>query len=224
MRRIRWATIGLAVALLGSVTVGTTTATGLPGRTAAEKPAATEIGVTADEIRVAVVADVDNQFAPGVFQGSVDGVKGWAKFVNAHGGLAGRKVVVDFIDSKLTADDARNAVIKACAEDFALVGTTAVFLNNVDDVRGLRRPRRRRDRHPGPRRGGARAGAAVLTDDLRGRTHPRSSARRRTTTPRPTRATPAEPSTTRGSSARTSTAATSSRATSRRRRTPTVRR
>jgi hypothetical protein len=105
-------------------------------QTDGEKPAASEIGVTADEIRVAVVADVDNQFAPGVFQGSVDGVKGWAKFVNAHGGLAGRKVVVDFIDSKLTADDARNAVIKACAEDFALVGTTAVFLNNVDDVEG----------------------------------------------------------------------------------------
>ena len=35
--------------------------------------------------------------------------KGAAKYINAHGGLAGRKVVVDFIDSHLSADDARNA-------------------------------------------------------------------------------------------------------------------
>ena len=70
------------------------------------------------EIRIAAVADVDTPLAPGIFQGSVDGVKGWAKYVNANGGLAGRKVVVDFIDSKLSADEARNAVIQACPNDF----------------------------------------------------------------------------------------------------------
>jgi len=99
-----------------------------------EEPTATEVGITDKEIRIAVVADVDNPIAPGTFQGSVDGVKGWAKFVNANGGLAGRKVVVDFLDSKLSADEARNAVIKACAEDFAIVGTSAIFMNNVDDI------------------------------------------------------------------------------------------
>ncbi len=61
-------------------------------------------------------------------------MKGWAKYVNANGGLAGRKVVVDFLDSKLSADEARNAVIQACQDDFAIVGTSAVFLNNVDDL------------------------------------------------------------------------------------------
>jgi ABC-type branched-subunit amino acid transport system substrate-binding protein len=100
----------------------------------AEAPAASDVGVTAKEIRVAVVADVDNSFAPGLFKGSVDGVQGWAKYVNKHGGIAGRKVVVDFLDSQLSADEARNAVIKACSEDFALVGTSALFLNNVDDI------------------------------------------------------------------------------------------
>jgi ABC-type branched-subunit amino acid transport system substrate-binding protein len=99
-----------------------------------DKPTATEIGVTDKEIRVAVVADVDTALAPGLFQGAVNGVKGWAKYINANGGLAGRKVVVDFIDSKLNADEARNAVIKACSEDFALVGTAALFLNNVNDI------------------------------------------------------------------------------------------
>jgi hypothetical protein len=96
----------------------------------------TEVGVTPDQIRLAVVADVDNPLVPGFFAGAVAGVKGAAKYLNAHGGLAGRKVVVDFIDSHLSADEARNAVIKACADDFALVGTSALFLNNVDDMIG----------------------------------------------------------------------------------------
>jgi ABC-type branched-subunit amino acid transport system substrate-binding protein len=98
-----------------------------------EKPEASEVGVTADEIRIAVIADIDTPVAPGLFKGSADAVEGFAKYINKTGGLAGRKVVVDVIDSKLNADEARNAVIKACAEDFAMVGTAALFLNNIDD-------------------------------------------------------------------------------------------
>ena len=48
-------------------------------------------------------------FAPGVLKGIVDGVQGWGKYVNANGGIAGRKVQVDFIDSKLNPNDTRNA-------------------------------------------------------------------------------------------------------------------
>jgi len=92
-----------------------------------------EVGVSAKTIRVAVVADVENSIVPGVLQGIVDGVEGWGKYVNANGGIAGRKVQVDFIDSKLNANDARNAIIKACGEDMALVGTGALLLQTVDD-------------------------------------------------------------------------------------------
>ncbi|HEY8217612.1 MAG TPA: ABC transporter substrate-binding protein, partial [Acidimicrobiia bacterium] len=99
-----------------------------------EKPTDTEVGITADEIRIAVVADDENPLAPGLFHGSPVAVKAFAKYINSLGGLAGRKVVVDFIDSHLSADDARNAIIKACSDDFALVGTVALFLNNVDDM------------------------------------------------------------------------------------------
>ena len=87
---------------------------------------ATDVGVTADEIRIAVVADVENPLVPGFFAGAVAGVEGAAEYINDNGGIAGRKVVVDFIDSHLNADDARNAVIQACAEDFAIVGSGAV--------------------------------------------------------------------------------------------------
>ena len=125
----RWGLLGSAVLLaLGAAIAPAAAQTG--GGTT---PQATEIGVTPTTIRIAVVADVNNAAAPGIFQGSVDAVNGFAKYVNAHGGIAGRKVVVDFYDSKLSDSEARNAVIKACSNDFAMVGTSALFLNNVDD-------------------------------------------------------------------------------------------
>jgi ABC-type branched-subunit amino acid transport system substrate-binding protein len=95
---------------------------------------ASEVGVTPTTIRIAVVADVDNPFAPGLFQSAVDSVRGAAKYINANGGIAGRKVQVDFIDSHLNPNDSRNAIITACQQDFALVGTEALFLSNMDDA------------------------------------------------------------------------------------------
>src|SRR5213080_2506483 len=82
----------------------------------------TEVGVSRDTIRIAAIADVDNPVRPGLFQGVVSGVRAFAKFINGRGGLAGRKVQVDFIDSHLSADEARNALIRACQEDFASSG------------------------------------------------------------------------------------------------------
>ena len=57
--------------------------------------------MTASTISVAVVADVDNPIAPNVFKGVVDGAQAGAKYVNANGGVAGRTLKVDFIDSHL---------------------------------------------------------------------------------------------------------------------------
>ena len=98
---------------------------------------ATEVGVTSSTIRIAVIADVDNAFAPGLFKGAVDGVKAAAKYLNSKaggGGIAGRKLVVDFYDSKLEPNESRNATITACQNDLAMVGTSAVVLNTVDDI------------------------------------------------------------------------------------------
>ena len=108
--------------VLGVVLAMTAAVTGAVTAGAAEKAQATEVGVTPTEIHIAVVADVDNPFAPGVFKPSVEGVQGVAKYINATGGLAGRKVVVDFYDSKLNANEARNATINACENDLAIVG------------------------------------------------------------------------------------------------------
>jgi ABC-type branched-subunit amino acid transport system substrate-binding protein len=125
------------VALVATVVIAMSATTAIASAQGGdEKPEATEVGITEDEIRVAVIADVENQLAPGLFKGAPKGVEGWAKNINKNGGLAGRKVVVDFIDSHLNPDDARNAFIKACSEDFAVVGAAALFLNNVDDIEG----------------------------------------------------------------------------------------
>jgi ABC-type branched-subunit amino acid transport system substrate-binding protein len=119
------------------VTLGLVVAGGIAGASTRaatnEKPTATDVGVSDKEIRIAVVADVDNPFAPGLFQGSVDMVNGVAKTINQQGGIGGRKVVVDFYDSHLNPNDSRNAVIQACQNDFAMVGSAALFLTSVDD-------------------------------------------------------------------------------------------
>jgi len=119
------ATVVIAVA-----SVGLTAAAGAQSA----KAKAADVGITDTEIRIAVIADVDTPVQPGLFQQSVDAVKAWAKTVNGKGGVAGRKIVVDFIDSKLNPNQTRNAIIEACANDFAMVGGEALFLNNVDDM------------------------------------------------------------------------------------------
>jgi ABC-type branched-subunit amino acid transport system substrate-binding protein len=130
MKRFRWVALVVGVAIVmasSAVSAGAGTAS------AAKPTASSEIGITPTEIKIAVLADVDTPLAPGLFQGVVDGFNGFAKYINANGGLAGRKVKVDFIDSKLNGAESRNGMIAACQNDFVVV-SAALFLANVDDV------------------------------------------------------------------------------------------
>jgi hypothetical protein len=133
MRKVR------NLVVIGVVLAGLTVLAVVPAaaQSSSEKPQAIEVGVTANEIHIAVIADVDNAAAPGLFKGAVDGVKAGAAFLNSKaggGGLAGRKVVVDFYDSMLNPNQARNGTIQACQNDLAMVGTSALFLTQVDDI------------------------------------------------------------------------------------------
>jgi hypothetical protein len=130
VRKGRVLLVGLCLAGLAAVAIPPAAAQ------SGAAPKATEVGVTPTQIHIAVIADVDNAFAPGLFKGVVDGVKGAAKYINSKaggGGIAGRKLVVDFIDSHLNANDSRNGVITACQNDYAMVGNFMLFLSNVDD-------------------------------------------------------------------------------------------
>src|SRR5690348_3507340 len=111
MKRAMVVAVALAVALTGAL-VGGGSAFGADATSGAS-----DVGVTKDEIRIAVVADVDNPFKPGLFQGAVNGVNAAVKQINANGGIAGRKLEVDFIDSKVNATETRNALITACDQD-----------------------------------------------------------------------------------------------------------
>jgi ABC-type branched-subunit amino acid transport system substrate-binding protein len=123
-------TVGIVLVL--ALVAGTLS--GAPALAQSKSNTASDVGVTPTTIKVAVIADVDNSIVPGVLQGVVDGVEGWGKYVNANGGIGGRKVQVDFIDSKLNPNEARNATITACGQDLALVGTAALLLNDISDI------------------------------------------------------------------------------------------
>jgi Periplasmic binding protein len=130
VKRSLWAVVAVALGV-GTGVVPATAGAQQPDQGSPDS----EIGVTADTIRIAVIADVDTPVRPGAFEGSVEGVRAFAKYQNGtKGKLARRTVEVDFIDSKLSADEARNAVIRACQEDFAIVGTSALFLSTVQPL------------------------------------------------------------------------------------------
>jgi ABC-type branched-subunit amino acid transport system substrate-binding protein len=97
-----------------------------------------DVGLTSSTIKIAMIADVNNPLVPGLFQDSVNAVKQWATDVNASGGLAGRKVTVDFCDSKLDPNATTNCVIQACQNDFAMVGTSANALQDISDIDGCK--------------------------------------------------------------------------------------
>jgi ABC-type branched-subunit amino acid transport system substrate-binding protein len=99
---------------------------------------ASDTGITSSTIKIGVIADVNNPLVPGLFQKSVNAVKAWASTVNANGGLDGRQVVVDFCDSQLNPNATTSCVIKACQNDFALVGTAANALEDLSDLDGCK--------------------------------------------------------------------------------------
>jgi ABC-type branched-subunit amino acid transport system substrate-binding protein len=120
--------LALAVASCATVTAAGATDSGGDG----------EIGVTAKTVTIAVIADVDNSLAPNAFKPIVDGVEAGVKYVNANGGVAGRTLKMDFIDSHLNPNDTRNAIIEACGQDLAMVGTATALFTGLDDLTGCK--------------------------------------------------------------------------------------
>ena len=88
---------------------------------------ATEVGVSATEITISVMADTGSPLAPGIFQGDVDAITGYAKYINAHGGVGCRKVVVRTWDSKFNPPEVKNGQLDACVNSLAMVGDNSVF-------------------------------------------------------------------------------------------------
>ena len=128
---------------------------------------ATDIGITPTTITIEVMADVGSPLAPGLFQGNLDAINGFAKYVNANGGIACRKLVVRTWDSKLDPTESKNGLIDACANAFAMVGNNALFNPDVSPLTELRRQEREGDGPSRHRRPGQRRQRAVRPDGLR---------------------------------------------------------
>ena len=102
---------------------------------AQQKAKADDVGITDKEIRIAVIADVDNPVVPGLFKSGADAVKAWGddgQPGRRHRRPQGRRRLHRLEAERRTRRATR--VIKACSEDFALVGTEALSLNNVADI------------------------------------------------------------------------------------------
>ena len=84
MRRSRW--MALAAILVVCVGMLGATAVTAGAQSSDEKPNATDVGITATEIHVAVIADVDNPIVPNLFKGSKDAVEGRGEVPQQQGG------------------------------------------------------------------------------------------------------------------------------------------
>ncbi|MEZ5168796.1 MAG: hypothetical protein R2695_20790 [Acidimicrobiales bacterium] len=141
-------------------TVGSTTPEGEPGTTpsipaepttpegyaltaadiadacASEPLEATEVGITDSTITIEVMADTGSPLAPGLFQGDVDAIVGFAEYINANGGLGCRTLEVRTWDSKFDPTEVKNGQIDACTNAFALVGGNSVFNPDPSTMEG----------------------------------------------------------------------------------------
>ena len=86
---------------------------------------ASDKGVTATDIHLATVTDKGFTGRPGLNKEMFDAAVAFSKWCNEHGGIVGRKLVIDDRDAKLT--DYNATIVSSCEEDFAMVGGGAVF-------------------------------------------------------------------------------------------------
>jgi ABC-type branched-subunit amino acid transport system substrate-binding protein len=115
-------------ALLGSGTAGaapsSATCTPALAPTAAQSDATT--GITPKSVTVGNVSIISGP-VPGLFEGAPVGVKAYFGMINAHGGVNGRKLLVDSKDDAFSGQQNQTETQQAIASDFALVGSFSLF-------------------------------------------------------------------------------------------------
>lgn len=87
---------------------------------------ATDVGVTANTITLAVASDISG-VQPGLFKSTHQAMSAWAAMVNNQGGLYGRAVKLNLIDTQARDTANQAAVSDACTKAFALVGSMSAF-------------------------------------------------------------------------------------------------
>lgn len=127
-------TLGLAAALglggapaVGAASAGTGSSCG--ATVALTKAAASATtGVTPNTITVGNVSILSGP-VPGLFQGAPNGVRAYFAYVNAHGGVDGRKLELDGYDDGFNGQQNALYTQQAVDKDFALVGSFSLYDN-----------------------------------------------------------------------------------------------
>lgn len=103
---------------------------GAPGPAAADcgegEPGASDTGVTATEIKLAAVIDLSGP-QTGLFKAAAQGIQAWQAYVNNAGGICGRNVAVDVLDTGTSSGGNQAATKQACNNSFAIVGSMSAF-------------------------------------------------------------------------------------------------
>ena len=86
---------------------------------------ATATGVTDTEIHVGTLTDKGSTIKSGLTKEMYDAAVAFTTWCNEHGGILGRKLVLDDLDAALF--NYGTVITGACTKDFALVGGGAVF-------------------------------------------------------------------------------------------------
>lgn len=94
---------------------------------------ATAVGVTATSIQVANVSDLSGP-VPGLFQSAVVGTRAYFNYVNSQGGVYGRQLQLQPVDSQTDCNQTENAYNSEVNKVFAFVGGFALYDNCAAEV------------------------------------------------------------------------------------------
>lgn len=83
-------------------------------------------GVTPTSITIGQIADI-SQPVPGLFKSAQVGIQAYAAYINAQGGIYGRKLIVDSRDTAFNPSTIQTEAQDISAHDFAFVGNYTLF-------------------------------------------------------------------------------------------------
>jgi ABC-type branched-subunit amino acid transport system substrate-binding protein len=89
----------------------------------------TDVGLTANSIVLGTVADRTGPVS-GLFAGAQQGMNAFAAYLNSTGGLCGRKVSIDFLDSGTSCTQNQNDTSSLINKAFAFVGSFSLYDGN----------------------------------------------------------------------------------------------
>jgi ABC-type branched-subunit amino acid transport system substrate-binding protein len=104
---------------------GATPTTAAAQAAQASRGGATDVGVTADEIRLGWVGTLTGP-VPGIFRGALAGTQAWVNYQNSQGGLMGRRLKLIPGDDALDSGKNRAAHLQLKDKVFAFVGSFSI--------------------------------------------------------------------------------------------------